>query len=300
MGKQASPPPVPSASQTAQAQATANVDTAAAQAALNYVNQTTPYGSTTYTQSGDYTTPSGQTVPTYSENVSLSPLGQSILTGQQNIANSLIPAAQGVATQAATSTQTPLNFNTPFSPTLNKAPDQINSQAADAIYGQQKSFLDPQWNDQQKQLEDKLSQQGIPVGSEAYSNAMTQFNNAKTQAYQSAQDSAVAGGSAAAGNLFNLALAGQQQNIGQQETAQTEPLSILQQIEGSQPSTPTQPITNPAQIPIAPTDVIGANAAATNAAMQSYQAQLAQQNSMFGGLASLGGAGITGLFGLYK
>ncbi len=345
MGKSApSPPPPPDPAATAAAQSTANVDTASAQAAMNYVNQKTPYGSTTFAPTGSYTTPSGQTVPTYTENVSLSPLGQSILSGQQTIANTVIPGAENLANQAVTAAGTPLSFDTyqnkiinstPYSAPISSVatpgainPQQFNDTATKAIYEQQKSFLDPQWTQQQKDLEDQLSRQGIPVGSDAYNNAMTNFENAKNQAYQSAQDSATSQGAqfglAQAGlgvqqnqnifgqnlaseqntfgqvsqneqNIFNLALAGQQQEIAQQQLAQQNPIDLLQRIIGAAPGTPSQPITQPSPVPVSPTDVIGAQGLSTNAAMQKYQADLAAQNAMFGGLASLGGAGILAL-----
>lgn len=44
---------------------------------------------------------------------------------------------------------------------------------------------------------------------------------------------------------------------------------------------------------VAPTDVEKAYSDYNNAMMQAYQAQVAQQNAMWGGLASLGGAGIS-------
>ncbi len=46
---------------------------------------------------------------------------------------------------------------------------------------------------------------------------------------------------------------------------------------------------------VAPTDVEKAYSDYNNAMMQAYQAQVAQQNAMWGGLASLGGAGISTL-----
>lgn len=294
MGKSSpSIPSVPSAADTAAAQGQSNTSTAASQAALNFVNQNTPYGDTSYDQTGSYTNPQGDTVPTYTQNVSLSPLGQSILSGEQGVTNSIVPAAQGLANQAATATATPLNFNTADSSILNAAPQQLNTTASNAIYNEQASFLDPQWNNQQQQLQDQLSRQGIPVGSAAYNSAMTQLDNAKTQAYQSAQDSATAGGSAAASNLFGLAQAGQNQNIQQQQLAQQQPISLLSQIFGATPATPTQPIATPSATSVAPTDVVGATASANNAAETEYQAQLAQQNSLYGGLAGLAGSGVT-------
>lgn len=283
-------PQVASASDTAAAQGQSNVSTAAAQAALNNVNQNTPYGSTSYAPTGSYTTPQGDTVPTYTQNVSLSPMGQAILSGEQRATDALLPAAQTVAGQAAGAVTKPLDFNTPFSPTLSTAPQQLDKNAADAIYGQQKSFLDPQWNNQEKLLQDQLSRQGIPVGSEAYNNALTQLQNGRTQAYQSAQNAATAGGAQAAATNFGLAQAGQNQNIQQQQTAQQQPLSLLSQLFGATPAPPTQPISTPSQTGISPTDLVGATAASNSAAMQAYQAQVAQNNATTGGVAGTVGA----------
>lgn len=293
MGKSApSAPAVPSAAQTAAAQGQANTATAATQAALNYVDQYTPYGSTVYSQNGSYTNPQGDTVPTYAQTTTLSPMGQQILSGQENVTNTLVPTAQQLATQAATTATNPLTLNAADQAILNAGPQQINQQAANAIYNQQASFLTPQWNQQQQQLQDQLSRQGISVGSDAYNNAMTQLDNARTQAFQSAQDSATAGGAQSAANLFGLAQSGQNQQLSQQQMMQQQPLALLSELSGATPATPSQPIATPAQTSVAPTDVVGATSAANSAAMAQYQAQLAQQNSMYGGLASLGAAGI--------
>ena len=56
---------------------------------------------------------------------------------------------------------------------------------------------------------------------------MTNFQNQKTQAYQSAQDSATAQGAQNAGLLFNQELAGQKQNISQQQLARMSPIELL-------------------------------------------------------------------------
>jgi len=49
---------------------------------------------------------------------------------------------------------------------------------------------------------------------------------------------------------------------------------------------------NPAQSGIAPTDVVGSYKLASDAAEKNYQAKLAANNALWGGLAGLGGAGI--------
>lgn len=216
-------------------------------------------------------------------------MGQQILSGEQGVAGSLIPAAQQLGNQVQTATTTPLNFNTADSAILNASPQQLNQQAANAVYNEQAGFLNPQWDQQQQQLQDQLSRQGIPVGSEAYGNAMKQFSNNKTQAFQAAQDSATAQGAQSAQSLFGLAQAGQNQNIQQQQMAQQQPLSLLSQIFGATPATPQQPISTPSNTGVSPTDTTGAQALSTGAGQQAYQAQVAQQNSMYGGMASLAG-----------
>lgn len=294
IGKSApSAPAVPSAAETSAAQSAANSSTAASQTALNNTDQYTPYGSTTYAQNGSYTNGQGDTVPTYAQTTALSPMGQQLLQGEQGVQNTLLPTAQSLANQTSAATTNPLNFNTADSSILNAAPQQLDKQAADAVYNQQKSYLDPQWDQQGQQLQDQLSRQGISVGSDAYGNAEKQLDNARTQAYQGAQDSATAQGAQSASQLFGLAQAGQNQNISQQQLAQQQPLSLLSQLFGATPTTPTQPISNTVQTGVSPTDVTGATAAANNAAMQAYQSQVATQNANTGGAASLLGTAAT-------
>ena len=285
MGK-ASPPGAPDPTATAAAQGRANVSTAAAQSALNNVNQVTPYGSTTYGVSGYYTDPNGDTVPNYTETTALSPMGQLEQYQQQRNYSQGADLGYGLLQNAAAYSQ-PLNFDTAFSSTLNQGPQLLDQNTTNALYGQQKSFLDPQWGQQQKDLEDQLSRQGIPVGSAAYNSAMQNFNNSKTQAYQSAQDSAVGAGTQAASNIFNMALAGQGQDISQQEAQMQWPLAEYGQLMGALPQPQGQPIMQPSQSQVSPTDVIGAQGLSTQAQQAQYQAQVGQQNAMYGGMATI-------------
>lgn len=272
MSKGASPPPAPNAAATAAAQEKTNIGTAAASQALNLIGQNTPYGTTAYSPSGSYTI-DGQTVPTYTENVNLSPLSQEMLTGQQNLGLSELPVARNLVNTAGQVSTQPL-----------PNPNLLDQNATNAVYQQEQSYLDPSWNLQQQQLQDQLSRQGIGVGSDAYDSAMTNFNNSKNQAYQGAMDTAIGQGAQNASTLFGMAQAQQQQ-----------PISLLGSLLNATPQTPTQPISQPSQTSINPADYLGAQALQTSAQQQDYQAQLAQQNATFGGLASLGGAGLMAL-----
>lgn len=212
-------PPAPNPLQTIQAQTDSNVQTANA----NRTNAVTPYGNSNWTVG-----PDGR----WTQTSNLNPSGQRILEGTQGVAESLLPTAQNLAGQAGSATTKPLDFSGTNQDYLNLGPQAFSDKAADATYNKQKSFLDPQWSQQGTDLEDKLSRQGIPIGTDAYSRAMTNFNNSKTQAYDVARSGATSTGADAASKMFNMALLGQQQNIGQQQTAQQNPLKLLSQLYG--------------------------------------------------------------------
>ncbi len=225
-------PPAPDPSLVAQQQTGSNLNTAIAQKTLNNTNQYSPFGSTTYQQTGTQKI-GGFDVPTYSQTTTFNPTLQSIISGTQNAGASLMPTAQKLASDIGRSATTPLNFAGANQDYLSAGPQLLDRNATNAVYQQQKGFLDPQWQQSQKDLEDQLGRQGIPIGSDAYNSAMSNFQNRKTQAYQSAQDSAVAQGAQSAGQMFNQALAGQKQNISQQQLAQMSPIELLSMLYNS-------------------------------------------------------------------
>jgi hypothetical protein len=85
-------------------------------------------------------------------------------------------------------------------------------QAYNDIYKQATSRLDPQWQQQQSQLETQLANQGITRGSAAFDQAMQQLGNQRTDAYNQAMMSAQTGavGQASQMNAMDLALRQQQ------------------------------------------------------------------------------------------
>lgn len=110
---------------------------------------------------------------------------------------------------------------------LGISPELLQQQTADALYKANTQYLDPQFNQQQAKLENQLANQGITRGSEAYNNAMLNFNNQKQQAYDSARNNAISGATSAAQGMFGMGLQGAQfgntalgQQFGQNVTAQ--------------------------------------------------------------------------------
>lgn len=71
--------------------------------------------------------------------------------------------------------------------------DDLNK-TRDAYYNQQKAYLDPQWQQQQTDLDTKLVNQGLVQGSDAYNKAMAEMNRNRTFAYNNAQNNAITQG----------------------------------------------------------------------------------------------------------
>ena len=284
-----SAPTPPSVQEQTQGQITANRDTGLFNFALNNPNTYTPYGNQTFTYKG--TDANGN--PQYDQNLSFSPTQQALYdqstanqTQQGQIANT---ALQGVNQQ----------FNTPYD-LMNAVGGQTASQEDlnkdyanqyDALYKQQSAYLDPQFGNQQKQLDAQLANQGILPGSEAYKNAQDEQNRNRTFAYQQAANQAQAGAGSEQTRMANLGLQNQQQ-LAQLYTQQYQaPLNFYNALQtGSQASLPqfSPTATNNQAAP----NVLGAYANNMNAQNNAYNAQTGGYNSTIGALGSLGGAAL--------
>lgn len=230
-------PPDPYAVSAAQTQS--NVATAQEQAKLGMTSQTTPYGSIQYVV--DATSPSG-----YRAVTTLSPEMQA-LTGQ------------GQSVEAAALGNVGNTISQPF---------DLSAAAGSNISDMQRTFLDPQWQQQQSQLETQMANQGIQPGSQAYQLAMTQFNNQKDNAYNSM--------------YLNAYQTANQDAL----TQRNIPLTDYQTLSGVANEQSPQLQTTPSP-GVAATDVSGN----VNSA---YQQQVAQSNAAMGGLFGLGSAALGG------
>lgn len=91
----------------------------------------------------------------------------------------------------------------------------------DALYGRSTGRLDPEWNQRQQALETQLLNQGFTRGSEAYNNAIGDFERQREAAYSGARNDAIAAGGGEQSRLFADALAGRQQGVGERYQAGT-------------------------------------------------------------------------------
>lgn len=337
-----SPPPAPDYTGAAKETAAGNLDAAKQAQQANMVNQYTPYGNLTYSQAGNWSNGN----PQYQSNISLSPVGQQLLDAAnqsklglanlqqgagQNVANVMGKPFQYTGPDVQTSVNTPqvnTSLNTSGIPGLPTADGNTLKQAQDAVYSQATSRLDPQWQTAETQKDTQLRNQGLTPGTEAYDNAMRDFNFAKNDAYSGARNASIQQGLAAeqaqfgmglqanqtgfnqalnqgqfanqaTGQNFNQGLAaGQFQNtaaqnaLAQQAQLYNMPLNQLTALmSGSQVTNPQFGQT-PQQQTTAGPNYSGAAQAQGAYDQGIYNSNVASQNAMMGGLMGIGGAAL--------
>lgn len=245
-----SAPPAPDPVATAKAQSAANKETAITQYGLNATNQVTPSGSLTYKQIGQW--PDG--TPRYEATTALSDKQQGLFDLGQQTQETL--GNIGVEQSGR------------IRDVLGK-PFDINASRATELTDINRTLLDPVWSRNAEAKKTELINSGVRPGSEAYTNAMRDFENSKSDAY----------------NKMILQSYGLANDAAL--TERNQPLNeITALLRGSGVSQPN--FTNTPTPGVAPTDVIGAQQQSLNQQNVGYQGQLAQNNAMIGGLFGLG------------
>jgi hypothetical protein len=269
MGSSPSPPAAPDPYKTAGSQENANIDAAIANSELNNVNQITPYGDITYKQTGQQWVGNAgggppNAIPTYTATTTLSPelqaLVNSDLANSQQASNTELALGKNVASTLATPLDLGPNATSAYLDKLARAE------------------LDPQLAQQQAQLNQTLTDQGLTPGSEGWKYQQGQFG------LNSAQQ------------LNDLYLQGQNTAMTALEAQYNEPINALSALQSqsqvSQPGVGTLAPTT--QSPIGPAPISQDVYNSYQGQLQSYQDQLAQSNALTSGLFGLGGSLISG------
>lgn len=267
MGKSSSPPPAPDYAGAAQATAQGNLEATRAATEANRINQYTPYGSLTYSRDPNAATPDSG----WSQHVNLNETGQKLLDYQNNAALGLGEQTGQALSRVGDSLSQPFDYGS----------------VGDVQNAAQKSItdrLDPMWNQREEQSRTRLIQQGLQPGTEAYDNAMREFNVGRNDAYQQA----VMAGINTMPQTYQMA-----------QALRSQPLNELNALRtGSQVTNPTFNQV-PQQQTTAGANMLGAAQAGYGAQMDAYNANVGQNNAMMGGLFSLG-AGALGSPWLFK
>lgn len=262
-----SAPQAPDPAATAAAQTSSNVATANNNAALNRIDQYTPYGSSTYNITGT----SADGTPSYAQTVSLSPGEQQLfdtsMAGQKVLGDTALSGLHNVQSTYANN----------FDPSQYGASQQ---QAQDAAYKQQTLYLDPQYSQLHDNLNTQLANQGLSAGDKAYDTSQLNLNNQQQQAYQSAQN-----------NAIGLGNQEQQVLFGQGLTQYNQPLNTYNALmTGAQVQNPS--FSNVPGVNQANTDVAGITNSGYQNQLAAFNANQAGINNLFSLGGSLGAAAI--------
>jgi hypothetical protein len=252
MGGGGSPPPAPDPVATAKAQAAANKETAITQYGLNATNQITPEGTLSYKQIGTW--PDG--TPRFESTQTLSP-------EQQKLFN-LYQQTQGNIGQIG------VDQSARIGELLGK-PVTMGNEATEARLAELgRARLDPQFAQRRDALENRLTNQGVLPGSEAYKNAVGLLTEQENDAYN------------------QLYLTGRGQANQELLAERNQPINeITALLSGSQVSQPNW--INTPQSQVAPTDYMGAVQNQYAGQLNSYNQQQANKQANMGGLYGLAG-----------
>lgn len=257
MGKKSGPSP-PDPVKTADAQAQANKEAVLESAKVNQINEITPWGSLTYT--GEIGSPDRTRITEFS------PENQRQFELQSQIANILGQEAVDRAGHVDSG---------PF--TLDNLPD--TSGYEQAAYERAIGLMRPDWERQDRQLQTRLSNQGIPVGSEAYADAISPIERERERVR-----------TAAAFDAMNAGRSMRSQDINEMLLERTQPMNELAAILQGSPALGQPQFGQAAQYQMSPGDITGQTM--NNYSMES-QAASRRNSGMMGGMATLGASAIT-------
>lgn len=284
------------------------------QAEQNRITQYTPQGNLVFGNvdgSGNFSPQSGA-----ASQLQESPFQQRYRMGREDLAltmqDTAAPRIQNLPLSPIDTTQFPdRKFNLDFSG-IDPVPSS-NDFSADASRVEQASFdrmkglLDPVFQKQERQLESKLVNQGLPIGSEAYGADFDNFRRNMNEQYSKAALDAVGAGRTEQSRLFNQALTGRQAQLGDQITdvnlQNTQRASAVQEQQALRSSElaelasllgiqPVQQVEAKGFFAPSPVDVTGPANLAYQGQLANYQNQQNQVSGMLSGLFGLGSAGL--------
>ena len=208
MGKQASTPPPPDPAIQVNAEA-----------AANRYNINSPFGTQQWTTGGNQvigqdSNGAPQYGQQYTQNISLNPSEQRQFDTHNTIAEQLLNRASGQIPQTPND---PFKFNE-FNYNKDGTPDFRGGQysnpnfdlngatpdAAKAQYTKIAGLLQPEFKKQDDTFEQRLANQGLPIGSAAYNDALRQHENNKNFALSNAALDATTQGGQMAANQYNM------------------------------------------------------------------------------------------------
>lgn len=275
IGKDDAPAP-PDYKKLAQQQNQSNIEMARMGLAANRVNQQTPFGGLSYSQTG--TDAYGN--PTYTATQTLSPEQQAIYNKQSGLTSDILGAAQG-------------GMGNVYNALMQGGVDQSKLAQTGINPGETYSDaimrrLQPQLNAEKGQFDAQMANQGIAQGTEAYNNAKRDFD----QRQNDKLTSAVVGG-------FNTGLAANQQGFNQAQQNLMSPINMVNALRTGSGITNPNYVNAASMANVPGVDYMGAGQAQYNSDLAATNANNAGLMNFTSGLMNIGGAALmspTGTF----
>lgn len=148
------------------------------------------------------------------------PNGGTAQNNQQN-GTGLFSAGNTFAQQAQNYYNKATDYFSNNQPNYNNAPalPGVNDFSADrsrienAMYDRSKQNLDLQWDQNSKEFEQRMANQGVDIGTPKYAREKEAFEKARSQAYNDSQYQAMMGAGTEQSRMFNNALMARQQGV---------------------------------------------------------------------------------------
>jgi hypothetical protein len=252
-GNDAPAPPDPKV--VAEAQTKSNKETAIANAYLNRIDQTSPFGTSTYQVVG--TNPDG--TPKFSQSTQFSQPVQGLFDTNMALSQGMGDIGQmqlsGLKEQYA-------------------QPFDLNTETENRISALRSARLDPELQRQDEALRNKLTNQGIREGTEAWDRALERQGRMATDSRNQL--------------WLDARQQGAQEALLQRQLPLNEFNALRSGTQVSMPQFTGVPQTNQAN-----TNIAGIYSDNYNQQMQAWNAQNSQNNAFMGGLFGLGGAALS-------
>jgi hypothetical protein len=325
MGKksQPTPPPAPDPTVVANAQGTANKDTAIANARLNAVNSYSPFGNVTYSESPS---PGDPSVPQFTQNTTFSPDQQRLFDTQGRVEQQAYDTAATGIGNAQSVLNSPFSLSglpalqtgggTPLFGISGKLPNVPLS--ADDFAAQGKATTDAlmsrfneDFGQQQESTISRLNAEGNQRGSEGFDTAMKGLDRSRNDALAQA----LLAGNQEQNTLFNQALASRGQATGEQaqdfsqrfqnasfgnqarqqaiseaQLQRSQPINEIATLLGLGSGIQTPNAAPNFGINIGNTDVLGAYGLQQQAQQNAYNQKMQSNNALWGALGNMAGA----------
>lgn len=279
--KSGSAPSAPDPSFINQQQTASNAQTAVTQGLMNRVNQVTPYGNLTYNQTGAVNMP-GYEVPLYTATTTLSPEQQKLYDTRTRVEQGAYDLADRYTGRIGEATAQPFNYEG-----LAAAPQYNEDYRKQQLAAIEARNAPAQQRDQAA-LQQRLANQGIALGSEAWRGAQDDYNRGVNDFRLGAD---VQAGNAAA-QTYGLEASTRDRAIQERANLRTQPINEVAALLGTGQGVQNPQFQNVPQVQVANVDTSAPYNTQYQGQMAQWQQGQKSQDAMMGGLFGLGGAGI--------